>query len=63
GAGETLDYVAQFLSGIALSTRDDALWDAAEALTRERGCGGDGSAPVARISGLVQARLTEAEAF
>ena len=55
--------MAQFLSGIALSTRDDALWDAAEALTRERGCGGDGSAPVARISGLVQARLTEAEAF
>lgn len=56
-AGADLDYLAQFLSGIALSADDAPLREAALALARDRRQGRDPGADVARIDGLVHRRL------
>lgn len=58
-----LDYIAQFLSGIARSARDLPLEDAAVALARARR-NGPGAAPdLRRLSGLVQSRLASGASF
>ncbi|WP_347312772.1 response regulator [Defluviimonas sp. SAOS-178_SWC] len=62
-AGEDLDYLAQFLSGVARSAHDAPLQAAAEALARERLAGRGTGTPVSRISGLVRHRLASGAAF
>ncbi|MEL6617978.1 MAG: response regulator [Pseudomonadota bacterium] len=55
----TLDYVAQFLTGVARSADDTDLFMAAEALASKRSRGDPAASEAARIAGLVQARLSE----
>lgn len=55
--GPTLDYVAQFLAGVARSAEDRALYDAARALAARRAEGHPGARRAATVAGLVQARL------
>lgn len=55
----TLDYVGQFVTGVARSAKDGALLQAAEDLLTARRNGRVTPAQVARIAGLVQDRLTE----
>lgn len=62
-AGEDLDYLAQFLSGVARSAHDAPLQAAAEALARERLAGRGTGMPVSRISGLVRDRLASGSIF
>ncbi|KIN63241.1 Response regulator [Sulfitobacter noctilucicola] len=57
--GHTLDYVAQFLSGVARSADDPALEDAAKALAEKRALGKTAASETARIAGLIQHRLAE----
>lgn len=54
-----LDYLAQFLAGIALGAGDQPLADAAQALARARQEGRATHPDEARIAGLVRARLAE----
>tara|TARA_R110002074_G_scaffold31535_4_gene88498 strand:+ start:86 stop:328 length:243 start_codon:yes stop_codon:yes gene_type:complete len=54
---KTLDYVAQFLSGVARIAHDKALETAASALARKRALGHSVDQEKAAITGLVQARL------
>ena len=54
-----LDYVARFLSGLAVSAHDADLRAAAEALLAER----QKFAPLNRVSGLVRDRLAASLAF
>jgi CheY-like chemotaxis protein len=56
-----LDYVAQFVTGIARSAHDGALITAGEALTISRMRGKSCRSDVARLAGLVQERLSEPE--
>ncbi|MGR3322091.1 MAG: response regulator [Pseudooceanicola sp.] len=60
-AGEeaSLDYVAQFLRGLARSAHDAVLAEAANALHLSRQEGRATRSDVARIAGLVQERLAE----
>ena len=58
--GKMLDYVAQFLRGVARSAEDAALAEAADGLARARTQGAPLASPTARIAGLVQQRLREA---
>ncbi len=53
----TLDYVAQFLTGVARSAHDEALESAAELLAARRGEGGSFRSDLARVAGLLQDRL------
>ena len=55
-----VDYIAHFLAGVARSARDPVLEEAASALVRDRDAGHALAADLARISGLVQARLAHA---
>ena len=55
----TLDYLTQFLSGVARSAGDDGLVSAVAALSAARQGGATGQAPVARLSALLQSRLTD----
>nr|WP_066811475.1 response regulator [Frigidibacter mobilis] len=55
--GAALDYVAQFIGGLARSSRDNALAEAASALQRDRAAGRETRADRSRLSRLVQARL------
>lgn len=55
----TLDYVAQFLGGVARSAKDHGMLKATEALVAKRVTGEATSSETARIVGLIQARLTE----
>ncbi|MEM7521160.1 MAG: response regulator [Pseudomonadota bacterium] len=55
----TLDYVAQFLNGVAQHAEDEQLADAAQALAQRRASGETAASETARIAGLVQSRLTE----
>ena len=55
----TLDYVAQFLGGVARSAKDHGMLKATEALVAKRESGEPTSSETARIVGLIQARLTE----
>lgn len=52
-----LDYVAQFLGGVAHAARDDALSDAAARLARARAAGAGFGTEAARLAGLVQQRI------
>lgn len=58
-SGGDLDYVARFLSGLAVSAHDADLRAAAEALLAER----QKFAPLSRVSGLVRDRLAASAAF
>jgi CheY-like chemotaxis protein len=60
---KTLDYIAHFLSGLALSAHDAPLQAAAEALARDCHSGHMTSAPVNRINGLVRDRLASGTIF
>ncbi|THH36572.1 response regulator [Aliishimia ponticola] len=54
---QTMDYVAQFLAGVARSADDDAMLAAVEQLTRKRAVGGSTGSELAQLAGLVQQRL------
>lgn len=54
-----IDYVAQFLTGVARSGGDAALAAAAEALTDARTMGRPVQSLIARVAGLVQDRLSD----
>lgn len=54
---KALDYVAQFLRGVARSANDTILAEAAEKLARVRANGDPVSSTTAQIAGLVQQRL------
>ncbi|SEP86681.1 response regulator [Thalassovita taeanensis] len=58
-----LDYVVQFLTGIARSAADMPLVAASEALSISRMQGRGSRSDVARISGLLQERLTDSIAI
>lgn len=58
-----LDYVAQFLGGVARSASDSALAQAADDLADARAEGRPVASGAARIAGLVQARLHTREAI
>lgn len=60
---KTLDYLAQFLSGVARSAQDDLLAQAAEALAESRSTGKPVASHVAQIAGLVQDRLQQKQAI
>lgn len=53
----TMDYVAQFLCGVAKSAEDHSLMEAVSELQVCRAKGSATKAPVARLAGLVQERL------
>ncbi|QYX57807.1 response regulator [Roseovarius sp. SCSIO 43702] len=55
--GPMLDYVAQFLSGVARAAGDRQLVRAAENLAQLRARGDAATGPVARIAGLLQERI------
>jgi len=55
----TLDYIAQFLSGVARSADDAELARATELLAAKRARGGSAASEAATIAGLVQRRLSE----
>ncbi len=54
-----LDYVAQFLSGVARSARDTGLEAAASALAEKRALGQPAASETATIAGMIQRRLSE----
>jgi CheY-like chemotaxis protein len=54
-----LDYVAQFLSGVARSADDQGLEEAAKALAVKRALGQSASSETAVIAGLIQHRLSQ----
>ena len=54
-----LDYVAQFLSGVARSAKDKALEAAAVALAEKRALGEPAGSETAVLAGLIQHRLTQ----
>ena len=56
---QTLDYVAQFLSGVARSAKDHGLLKATEALAARRDAGQPAASETAQIVGLIQQRLTD----
>ena len=56
--GRALDYVAQFLSGVAKSAHDHGLEQAAVALAERRALGHAARAETAVLAGLIQERLT-----
>lgn len=56
---KTLDYIAQFLGGVARSAEDNDLVLASEALAAKRARGGSASSELAAVAGLVQQRLAE----
>jgi two-component system, OmpR family, KDP operon response regulator KdpE len=60
---KVLDYVAQFVGGVARSAGDMALAEAAAALARARECDGPVTSEMARVAGLVQDRLLQRKAI
>lgn len=54
---EMLDYIAQFLAGVARGAGDEEVAEAADTLAQNRQTGAPYRADVARIAGLVQARI------
>lgn len=54
---QTLDYVAQFLTGVARSAHDDVLEEAAATLAARRKQGGNIRSDIARVAGMLQDRL------
>lgn len=61
--GKLLDYVAQFVGGVARSAEDRVLAEAAARLTRARAMGIPAAADTARLAGLVQERLARKRAI
>lgn len=59
GDAQSLDYVAQFLRGVAVSAGDIALQRAAEDLAEARSEGRAATGDIARVTGLVQERLED----
>ncbi len=59
--GETLDYVAQFTSGIARSAHDAPLEAAALALAKDRAKGRSIHGDIQRLNGMFQERLAGSE--
>ncbi|KIC46884.1 response regulator [Ruegeria sp. ANG-S4] len=59
----TLDYVVQFLSGVARDAEDTVLAEAARQLATSREQGAPVTAQAARVAGLVQFRLQQQEAI
>lgn len=57
--GNMVDYVAQFLTGVARSAADKPMIHAAEALARKRADGETIIAELAAVAGLVQDRLID----
>ncbi|WP_299359000.1 response regulator [uncultured Paracoccus sp.] len=57
---ESIDYIARFLAGVARSSHDPGLTDAASALARDHSAGRALAADLARVSGMVQDRLSAA---
>lgn len=55
----TLDYIAQFLRGVARSANDDKLERAAKALAEKRALGEATGSETAQIAGLIQHRLSD----
>jgi len=55
--GQTLDYIAQFLSGVAQCAHDYPLEAAAVSLANSRAHGRGTGSDVARVAGIVQERL------
>ncbi|MEB8388109.1 response regulator [Rhodobacteraceae bacterium KMM 6894] len=55
--GPVLDYVAQFLGGVARSADDNVLASAADALAQQRRGGAALNTRLAQVAGLVQERL------
>lgn len=55
--GKTLDYVAQFVGGVARSASDTVLADAARDLAEARATGAPVATDAARVAGLIQERL------
>lgn len=55
----TLDYVAQFLSGVARSAKDDAILQAVTTLEEQRATGKPAGSAMAHLAGLVQERLEQ----
>lgn len=61
--GKMLDYVAQFVGGVARSADDAPLAEAAARLARARASGNPVAADAARMAGLVQDRLDRKRAI
>ncbi|MEE4188656.1 MAG: response regulator [Roseobacter sp.] len=59
GDDRTLDYVAQFIGGVARSASDKSLEQAADALAQARETGVSVQAAASKLSGIVQQRLTK----
>lgn len=57
--GQVINYVAKFLSGIAMSAKDTPLHMAAQAVAKAHNDGARSEAVVARLSEMVQARLAQ----
>lgn len=55
----TMDYVAQFLAGVARSAEDVAMLQAVHALAKKRENGGATASEMAQLAGLVQQRLDQ----
>lgn len=55
---QSIDYLAQFLGGVARSAEDRVLAAAAEALASRRAMGRSASSEIATLAGLVQERLS-----
>jgi len=55
----SLDYVAQFLAGVARSASDAPLEQAARALAARRANGGAAASEIAVLAGMVQDRLNQ----
>ena len=56
---KTLDYIAQFIAGVARSAKDRPLEQAAMALAAKRAVGGPAALETAKLSGMVQERLSQ----
>ena len=56
---QTLDYVAQFLCGVARSANDQRLEEAARALAHKRALGQPAGPETAAITGMIRHRLAE----
>lgn len=56
---KTIDYVAQFVQGVAMSAEDDQLKRAARRLAQARAEGTTTHSHTARLAGLVRERMTE----
>jgi len=60
---QTIDYVGQFLTGVARSAHDEPLETAADALVARRSAGGPIRSELARIAGLLQDRIERCAAI